>query len=1248
LLGLSPDAWEQEQRRGAISARGYHFQDAVLTWLAVLGVVRAWPVDAAVPEGGDDARLVVDGALIDVQVKSRQPHLAAVGCAELAGWVAALAKPRRAVEGGVTHDPAARLVLIVEQGVPETGFDQVAAGVAPARALLREGLRGQMESEEIDALLARLHLVTIRDPLEAAASALSEARILNAAAARLAVQRLAAAMVVCQDHNAQPGRTPAGLMLTDATSIVERAIELVDVASLEEALRVGVCEAVDFTDPDRDERYLLGVATTPAHVAAGLVIERPGTVGDVVDALDAKRRVLVAGPSGAGKSAVAWLTVYAMRHRIRWYRIRDLRSDRAVAAIDRFARSIEASDAAPVGFVVDDLGRKGVPAWDALVAEFSYRPGVLLLGTVREQDLHDVRTRPSLQIVRPTLDEELAEGLWSALRERGETYCPGWREPFGKAGELVLEYTALLTTGERVETLLGSQIRELASVEEDQLFAVLAVVAVADLLGASLSVSQIALGADIDDAHARASVVRLRDEFLVREVGTRVRGLHELRSRVASSLVHDITVRDLAETIARVLDVIDIEDLDVAIRRSRLLTSEEVILAALTQRVRNSASARALAAALHGLQLIDYDRSAQKVAERLQDSLAPGEIARALQLRFGASLHDSIVIDFNAVGLITDPGADLRAAFAASIELGHLDHFQDITEAGMLGAVLVGLEGVCDAASLAEPVKGLAARLTGNLVDFDQLLDAARLHGAQIHACILDALGCAPVAAHAVAARAHYALTPGELSGSEVQFELRASTEAPFWAAGRPESGLVSSLLAALPDATGVRIDPVDDLDCAIPPLTVVPRPGSVSAPTQAQRQRDGEWQRALLGAVGLPMWSGRLEEETRLLPTLVSALEAYVRALCSGRAVPASTIARFERLDQRALELPPPPAESEPRPSVDGPVGAIQEADPFVTLLRDPLQLLVGAEPAVAAVTAFRLWRVASDLRDAGRWYLLPEVDEAAIDRVVDLFHQIRVLEAERAADRSAWTGLCARSAIAPAKRRVELTLEYANEAAERRLRRIQRRVHGKLREAGFAAQLEATGTAEDGPAAVWPPGQLVADVELRSAKDWPELVDALVAARAELVDEPRAMTAFVSVAGQLSRHLSGEVAKAWWPRAGFAALGRKSAPEPRGDAWQRGVSAAARTRALRRWVALGSSDGPIHALIAAATDSVQHDLHEARRVLVTFGAHQAAVTLDELAAADTLNLDIRSRARETMRALADADLTHELGGAS
>ena len=118
LLGLSADAWEKEQRRGAISGRGYHFQDAVLSWLAVLGVTERWPVHVVVPEAGDDARLLVDGALVDVQVKSRQAHLSAVGSTELVGWVTALARRRRQAAGNDAHEAAARLVLVVEPWDP--------------------------------------------------------------------------------------------------------------------------------------------------------------------------------------------------------------------------------------------------------------------------------------------------------------------------------------------------------------------------------------------------------------------------------------------------------------------------------------------------------------------------------------------------------------------------------------------------------------------------------------------------------------------------------------------------------------------------------------------------------------------------------------------------------------------------------------------------------------------------------------------------------------------------------------------------------------------------------------------------------------------------------------------------------------------------------------------------------------------------------------------------------------------------
>jgi hypothetical protein len=1242
LIGLSPDAWELQQRRGAIAGRGFHFQDAALTWLAVLGVTGEWPVGAVVPEGHEDGRLLLDGASADVQIKSRQAHLAAVGPAQLAEWVTALARRPRAASGDATHAPAARLVLVVEHGVPETGLEHVASDVPALRAMLQRRLEEQLGPAESEALLARLHVVTIRDPLQTAAGALARTRKLSPAVARLAVQRLAAAMAAYQDRNAEPGRTPAALVLTDAVTIIEHAVELVDLDALEHALRAGLCEAVDFNDPDPDERYLLGVATTPGHVAAGVVIERSGSVGEVTRGLDAKRRVLIAGPSGAGKSAVAWLAVHATRHSIRWYRIRDLRPQDSVAAIDRFARSLEASDSAPVGFVVDDLGHHGVAAWDAIVGELSYRPGVLILGTLREQDLHDVSSRPLLQVVRPTLDEALAQELWSTLRDRGQTSWPGWKEPFEMAGDLVLEYTALLTTGERIETILDSQIRALASDGEDQLLAVLATVAVADLLGSSLSVTQIAEATGFDEAQVRGSVGRLRDEFLLREDGATVRGLHQLRSWIASALVHEITVRDRDETLAATLNVVDLDRLDVAIRHARPLSSDEVILAALSRRVRTSRSAPALAAALHGLQLVDYDRSAQEVGQRLIAGLPPGEIARAIQTRFGAHVHDSIVIDVGAPALIGEPGVDLRAAFAASLDLDELRDLQGSSSAAALADVLVGLAGVVESSALADSLAVLAPRLRGDLEDFIGLLDAARLHGEEVHARIVDGLGGAFVAACAVAARGGYALAPVQLSGAELRFQRSQVTDAPFRQVGPPDGGLVPSLLAALPDGTSIQIDLVDDLGCGIPSLIPLPRPGVFTrdTPTRAHRQRQREWRAALLRAVGLPLWSGRLEDEVSLLARLASSLDAYVKSLCSVRSLSAATVARFERLDQHGRALPPAPAEGVARPQPDGPVGAAYEPDPFVTLLRDPRNLLIGADPSGAAVTAFRLWRVASDLRAAGRWALLPAVDEAVIDRVVELFYEIRILEAERAADRSAWTSLCARSALVPS-RSVELTLGYANQAAQQRLQRVQRRLGERLRDAGFAAQVKASGTAQDGPAAVWPPGQLVAEIELSTVQEWPRLVNALVTARADVVDQHRAMTAAVSIAGRLSRCLSGEVAQAWWPRADLAALGLTPTPEPRGEAWRQGVSAAASVRAARRWAALAAPVGPMCQLITASVDAVQAELEDARATLLALEAEQAGATLDELAACDPPDTDLRSRARETALMLADADLT-------
>jgi hypothetical protein len=744
-------------------------------------------------------------------------------------------------------------------------------------------------------------------------------------------------------------------------------------------------------------------------------------------------------------------------------------------------------------------------------------------------------------------------------------------------------------------------------------------------------------------ARVRAGLGRLRDEFLVRVEGSTVRGLHELRSAIASRLTHDIDIRDVSDTVAVVLGVIDVLHVAVAISRACRITSPDAVTRAALDRVSDAGSARELAVALHGFQLLDYDYAASDTAERLRASLAPGEIAAAVHQRFGVHLHDQRIIDLSTADLIADPANEMRAAFVRGLDLETLPSLAGIHDAGVLGRVLVGLEGVADSQELATAITAIAPMLTGELDDFLGMIDAARFHAGEVQASVLQALGGSTVVASAVAAGAQLMVAPGTLDDREPSFELRAATAAPFWQVGRPDGRLVPLLLAALPTATALRLVVVDELDDEIPPLTNLPRPARILAgtPTLAQQARQRQWRVALLSAVGLPQWTGRLGAEAELLPRLASAIDLYVRALVTGRAIPQSVFGRLQRLQESARGLPPQPAEPEQQTGPQPSVGAAHEPDPFVTLLSDPLRLMVNADPGLAAVIAFRLSKIASDLRAAGRWRLLPDLGSQIPAEVVDQLEMLRVLAAERAALGSSWSALCARSAIAPQNRRLELTLNHAVESARNRLERARHRLKRSLGEAGFIVEVEII--AEDNsPAAVWPPGRLLVNAYLTSACDQPRLAQAVMTARDGLRDEHRAVTVLVSVAGRLSRCLSGEVGMAWWARENLPAeFGLIAEEEPRGGAWREGVAAAARIRAARRWQRLHQPTGPMRELIISAAESVEHVLEDARSRLLQLRSDEAAAMLHELAACDSPNPDLRLRARKLTLNLANADLS-------
>src|SRR3546814_15329860 len=92
-----------------------------------------------------------------------------------------------------------------------------------------------------------------------------------------------------------------------------------------------------------------------------------------------------------------------------------------------------------------------------LLKEAMSVPGVVLLGSVREEDVTLIAERARAAEIRADPDDELAERLWRELREAEKTNWAGWREPWKMSDGLLLEYVHILTRGQdRKSTRLNS------------------------------------------------------------------------------------------------------------------------------------------------------------------------------------------------------------------------------------------------------------------------------------------------------------------------------------------------------------------------------------------------------------------------------------------------------------------------------------------------------------------------------------------------------------------------------------------------------------------------------------------------------------------------------------------------------------------------------------------------------------------------------------------------------------------------
>jgi hypothetical protein len=158
----------------------------------------------------------------------------------------------------------------------------------------------------------------------------------------------------------------------------------------------------------------------------------------------------------------------------------------------------------------------------------------------------------------------------------------------------------------------------------------LALAATADAHGADLQLKRLRGALDADDAGIKRALVRLVDEHLIRERDGVVGGLHELRSRHIAQAIHDVPPPTPAETVGRVVDLLEADALQRFLTRLLLdnAVADEVVIAAAAARVEREPDARALAASLQALRLVGFRRMTVQWREIFADEgAAPTNVA---------------------------------------------------------------------------------------------------------------------------------------------------------------------------------------------------------------------------------------------------------------------------------------------------------------------------------------------------------------------------------------------------------------------------------------------------------------------------------------------------------------------------------------------------------------------------------------------------------------------------------------------
>ncbi|WP_460534892.1 hypothetical protein [Chitinimonas naiadis] len=587
-------------------------------------------------------------------------------------------------------------------------------------------------------MVARTKILVLPDPRSNAIHLISTRQGCTPFEAEIYFSDLMGLVGRISDDNGMRG--PGGFRSIAVSDLQQRfdALEpLLTSAVLEEALTLGYCDAVDFLTPDEDPLFYLGVDAQASHVAAGLVVERPELRSAVLAGLEGRRNVLIHGASGAGKSAVLWEAAFASRHVVRWFQIRQL-PQAAVQPMLQLARSRRATSDAPIGFIIDDVGRGFLDGWAALAAEVDRNPGLLLLASVREEDRYPlVDSRRAAQI-KVLGDDTLAERVWRELRERGQTSWQGWREPWGLAAGHLLEYTHVLTQGRRLSETLHAQVavRMNDPARHDELD-VLRVVACVNATGCSAEIAQLPQILSKSPSAVSYALTRLKNEHLVQDASDgRIVGLHELRSTELLRLSHEFPPPLISATAASAVWLVPERELARFLERtlSKHDGCDEAVLEALARRIEAAPTPLLFSSILTGL-----DRTnAHRVIRLWQETPEAKAVPKALQgTPAGIAIGNIEPPNFGLVAPASNRFTEIRSEIFAG---GLTARFLERLAPGDLRRVL-------DAAVEVRDLTACLASLLGQIIPSQHLSEFIRLAPPLLAADFEDVVSLLEVAA---------------------------------------------------------------------------------------------------------------------------------------------------------------------------------------------------------------------------------------------------------------------------------------------------------------------------------------------------------------------------------------------------------------------------------------------------------------------------------------------------------------------